>query len=49
MECVHGIDQVQVRYGVEEAHDVIGQHCHHFVVVPSCFYIIHHSEEGILG
>ena len=35
-------------YGVEKPSDVIGQHGYHFVVVPGCLNIIHHSEECIL-
>ena len=35
--------------GAKEPHDVVGQHGHHLVVVPCCLYVVHHSEECILG
>ena len=49
MKGAHGLDQMCMGYGVKETSDVIHEHCHHLVVVPGSFYIIHHSEEGILG
>ena len=49
VEFAQGLDQEQVGYRVKEPSDVICQHCCHFFVVPSCFDIVHHGEEGVLG